>query len=83
MFVRTIRRETGLIEHICEHGVGHPAYGSADWLARTSGSQHLKASRDSWLVHGCDGCCRDHEWQRRSLEKSVEISNKIIVDSRK
>lgn len=29
---RTIRRETGLVEHICEHGVGHPNAGSVQYM---------------------------------------------------
>lgn len=28
----TYRRETGLIEHICEHGVGHPNAGSIQYM---------------------------------------------------
>lgn len=31
---KTIRRQTGLIEHVCEHGCGHPNAGSiqyTDW----------------------------------------------------
>ena len=40
-------RETGLLEDICEHGVGHP---NRDFLNKND----LPAS---WGVHGCDGCC--------------------------
>jgi hypothetical protein len=29
---KTIRRETGLIEHICEHGCGHPNAGSVQYM---------------------------------------------------
>lgn len=28
---RRLRRETGLIEHLCEHGVGHPIL--VHWLS--------------------------------------------------
>lgn len=28
----TIRRETGLVEHVCEHGVGHPNSGSIQYV---------------------------------------------------
>jgi hypothetical protein len=28
----TLRRETGLIEHVCEHGVGHPNDGSIQYM---------------------------------------------------
>lgn len=43
-------RETGLIERLCIHGVGHPDPDSAAWLRRVTG-------QSSWGVHGCDGCC--------------------------
>lgn len=29
---KTIRRETGLIEHICPHGIGHPNAGSIQYM---------------------------------------------------
>ena len=44
-------RETGLIEHICEHGVGHPCPDSAAYYGR------LYKQDDAYMVHGCDGCC--------------------------
>jgi len=39
----------GLVEDVCEHGVGHP---NRAWLAEhdPDGSRLLG-------VHGCDGCC--------------------------
>lgn len=44
-----LRRETGLLEDICEHGVGHP---NRDWLAK-----HDPEGKRMLGVHGCDGCC--------------------------
>ena len=38
-------RETGLVERVCPHGIGHP---DPDWL---------KGRPSHWGVHGCDGCC--------------------------
>jgi hypothetical protein len=75
-WVETIRRETGLIEHICEHGVGHPVFGSADWQALMSKSDRHD---NAWMVHGCDGCCGDPEWKLESLKESVRRANDIIV----
>jgi hypothetical protein len=43
--VDQITRETGLVEDICKHGIGHP--NDAYML------KHPKANS----VHGCDGCC--------------------------
>ena len=49
--VRQLVRETGLLEDICKHGVGHP---NKDWL-----KHRWKVAPDEkyWEVHGCDGCC--------------------------
>jgi len=71
-WVKTIRRETGLIEHICEHGVGHPAIGSVDWMNK-------QTDQDGWGIHGCDGCCHDKDWQLASLRDSVVIANDLII----
>lgn len=40
-------RENGVIEDICEHGVGHP---NREWLDKV-GFKHING------IHGCDGCC--------------------------
>ena len=43
------RNDRGILERICEHGVGHPDYDSA---------RYLDAIGDSISnVHGCDLCC--------------------------
>jgi len=54
-----ICRSTGLIEYICECGVGHPDYDSADELAKRFG--HAKWV---WHVHGCCGkmCCNSDDF---------------------
>lgn len=72
---RTLRRETGLLEHICKHGVGHPVEGSADWMALEYG---VSRKKNPYTVHGCDGCCNSIEWQMASLRESVRRSNDII-----
>ncbi len=71
--VKTIRRASGLVEAICKHGVGHPIYGSVDWMRKVT-------DQDSWDIHGCDGCCGSDEWQISTLRTSVEIANQIILD---
>ena len=47
-----IIRMSGLVEDICEHGVGHP---NMDWLAK-----HDPEGKKMFGVHGCDGCCMHH-----------------------
>jgi hypothetical protein len=43
------RDDTGIMERICPHGVGHP---DPDDTAH-----NLRIGRDGTDVHGCDGCC--------------------------
>ena len=38
------REDRGIMERICEHGIGHPDF-----------DQIMKRKED-W-IHGCDGCC--------------------------
>lgn len=40
-------RLSGLVEDVCEHGVGHP---NQDWLKAHPDQKYL-------AIHGCDGCC--------------------------
>lgn len=49
MIWKTIVRETGLVEHVCEHGIGHPDPESTKKLD--------EGSDGMWGIHGCDGCC--------------------------
>ena len=72
-WAKTIRRETGLIEHICkEHGVGHPAAASVHWMALHG---------QNMGVHGCCGCCRDMEWRLADATNGYEIANKLLKKS--
>lgn len=52
MLKRFGRRETGLLEQFCEHGVGHPTRASAEVVAK-----RMKHDVGTWMSHGCDGCC--------------------------
>jgi hypothetical protein len=45
--VSQLVRLSGLLEDVCEHGVGHP---NAQWLKDNPRQAHM-------AVHGCDGCC--------------------------
>lgn len=78
--IKTIRRETSLIEGICEHGIGHPLYASIHWLVIHGEEPHSTPEHSHWGVHGCDGCCSDSEWQIETLKESVRIANQIIVN---
>lgn len=42
-------RESGLIERMCKHGVGHPDPDSVTWFQRHG--------LEGFGIHGCDGCC--------------------------
>jgi hypothetical protein len=43
-------RSSGLIERMCEHGIGHPDPDSVAFM-----KEH---GQNGFGVHGCDGCCR-------------------------
>lgn len=47
--IQQIRRASGLVEDICEHGVGHP---NKDSLAEMESNGY-----HGFEVHGCCGCC--------------------------
>ena len=49
--IKQIERGSGLIEDICEHGIGHP---NKEWLEENDPDDTMKFS-----VHGCDGCCEE------------------------
>jgi len=46
-------RETGLVEDVCEHGVGHP---NRHWL-----KENDPDGKKMFGIHGCDGCCCNDE----------------------
>jgi hypothetical protein len=47
------RNDVGLLERICEHGIGHP---DPDHIARLRNAGHLRIA-EGLALHGCDGCC--------------------------
>lgn len=46
--VGQVIRQSGIVENICEHGVGHP---HRDWLRQVGNSGDER--------HLCDSCCRE------------------------
>jgi hypothetical protein len=52
------RHDRGLLERLCEHGVGHPDPDHVTYVREKFGE--VEAKYES--VHGCDGCCgRPHD----------------------
>jgi len=51
--VNQIIRENGMIEDICEHGIGHPNH---VWY-----QERVKKHGTSIGIHGCCGCCLKKE----------------------
>jgi hypothetical protein len=47
------RGDRGLMERICEHGIGHPDPDGLAHRIRTQGEIAWAAG-----IHTCDGCCR-------------------------
>ena len=68
-WTQTIRRESGLVEHICRHGVGHPALGSVHWM-ELNGVECMG-------IHGCDGCCHDIEWKLADVIEGLIVACSI------
>ena len=56
--VDQVVRETGLVEDICVHGVGHP---NREWLR-----VHDPDGKLCFGVHGCDGCCSHEQKKEKS-----------------
>ncbi len=54
---KRITRAVGLIEHLCEHGVGHPDEAGVKELA--------KNGMKGFGIHGCDGCCKRDDFPGR------------------
>jgi hypothetical protein len=50
MSIRLDSMSAGLVERICEHGVGHPDPDSAAYM-------NALYQQISFGLHGCDGCC--------------------------
>jgi len=64
-----LRRETGLMEFQCIHGVGHPAAQSAHFLDVIHGDK-----KGTWSIHGCDGCCGREDFpELRYISPRLEI----------
>lgn len=49
-FPQVFRDDNGLMERICNHGIGHPDPDGLHYW-RDRGMEYMG-------VHGCDGCCR-------------------------
>ena len=78
-WVRTIRRASGLVEHVCQHGVGHPAIGSVLWLDRAG----PEGAKGSWGTHGCDGCCRAPAWRLADALEGLRIATELLFEAKK
>lgn len=78
---RTTRRETGLVEHVCEHGVGHPNHGSALWMAEVYQDEgdSVEDGYAARLIHGCcgHGCCGREDFPG-TLFDSLRYAHKMI-----
>lgn len=63
---KKIKRQSGLIEWICEHGIGHPDIESAQRIA-----EKYNHDLETWLIHGCDGCCSrtDFPGKKKNLKE--------------
>lgn len=49
------RADRGLMERVCEHGVGHPDPDDLEHKRRVMKPREYRAH--AFPIHGCDGCC--------------------------
>lgn len=66
--VQQITRLGGLVEDICEHGVGHP------------NKEYLKQHKQQGCgIHGCDGCCngsKQHQHTQPLHNRTIKTIDK-------
>ena len=72
-WVDTVRRASGLTEHICSCGVGHAAVGSVHWFALHGVGQ--------MGVHGecAKRCCRDPKWVLADALEGMRVANTLLA----
>lgn len=70
---QTIRRASGLVEHVCEHNTGHPADASVHWM-ELNGNECMG-------VHGCCGCCQSPEWKLADAIEGYEKANELLLQA--
>ena len=69
---RSWRFDRGIIEHQCEHGVGHPCRAGVEYAKAISGPDD---DYDSG-IHGCDRCCQSPDKPQEGespLDRDIEI----------
>jgi hypothetical protein len=54
-FPQHFREDTGIMERICPHGVGHPDPDHLWFITKMFGEKLAHTQS----IHGCDGCCAD------------------------
>ncbi len=71
----------GLVEFICEHGTGHPATGSALFIAEAICDKHpdrnVNEETSVQMIHGCCGCCKRDDFPGTPLA-SLKHAHKLI-----
>lgn len=70
------REDRGLMERVCEHGVGHPDYDDLAHHMRQYGEEA------EWRgVHGCDGCCSDQVWLRDATPTTTHEETREMIQT--
>lgn len=71
-WIQTIRRSSGLVEHIDKDGCGHPALGSVIWMGLNG--------IDGMGIHGCNGACHSPEWRLADAVEGLKIANTLLFN---
>jgi hypothetical protein len=54
------RADRNLMERICPHGIGHPDPDDLAFKKRCGSDMYIES------IHGCDGCCKPHEFIKKN-----------------
>lgn len=54
------REDRGIMERICEHGIGHPDPDDLAYKEMILGDHY---SAFQFGIHGCDGCCMGEDYE--------------------
>lgn len=68
------RDDTGIMERVCPHGIGHPDPDSLAHVKRSRGKKEAETSS----IHGCDGCCRPVKIPQDCPAFQVTVKNYTI-----
>ena len=69
VFPQNFREDTGVMERLCTHGIGHPD---------PDGFPYMEMTNNNWMkIHGCDGCCHPST-ESSAAESATALAQSIL-----